>query len=77
MAVTLPADPSRAPAAVTIHHHGNDASTVATTEATLRISLFIAVTSSLSSPLSPRGRGELRHTVGSIAFALLLCRGSN
>src|SRR5260370_6478340 len=43
VAAALPAVPSRANAPVRIHHHGSDASTVATAAATLRISCFMGI----------------------------------
>ena len=70
MAAAVPADPSKAKPPVRIHHHGNEASTVAIAAVTLRISCFMAL---LGCVLSlPAG-----YTAGSMALALLLCRGSN
>jgi hypothetical protein len=62
VAAALPADPSRATTPVRIHHHGSEASTLATAASKLRTSCFMKLP---------------HHTAGSIALALLLWRGSN
>jgi hypothetical protein len=62
-AVADPANPSRERTIGIIHHHGNDASTVNSVDIRLRRIAFMGLLGV--------------YTIGNIALALLLCRGSN
>src|SRR5258708_4944667 len=83
VARALPADPSRADPMVSIHHHGSEARTVVTVASPLRISCCMVVLpvgqafQPDSSRVCQAGKPDLHQTVGSMALALLLCRGSN